>query len=474
MNLVDGFLEHAEARPAGAALITPAGRAVSYAELARVSAARARGFARAGIGRSDRVLIARGLSAELYATLLAVFRLGAVAVFPEPGAGLAGVRHAVAAAQPKAMAAGSLARTLRPFVPELRALPVLPEAATGPYGDGPLQSTDAGSPALITFTSGSTGRPKGVVRSVGFLQLQHRLLEQVRRTTPEDVDLISLPVFILSNLTAGAASVIPAGDLRRPGSLDGARLRRQAARHRVNRIVAPPSVCARLTEDAEALPGVQAVFTGGGPVFPNLLQALQAAAPGARIHSVYGSTEAEPISHVAFDEIGAADWRAMAEGQGLLAGPPIPEARVAIRGDEIEVAGPHVNRGYLDPSDDASTKVLRDGEVWHRTGDAGRIDEQGRLWLLGRTEAANGDLYPFAVETAAHSWPGVEQAALLAGAGGARLFLAGRGLDSTELERRAGALGDITVHVVRRIPMDRRHNAKVDYARLREQAERLR
>ena len=56
------------------------------------------------------------------------------------------------------------------------------------------------APALITFTSGSTGRPKGIVRSAAFLMLQHELLENVRRTKPGDVDLISLPVFILSNL----------------------------------------------------------------------------------------------------------------------------------------------------------------------------------------------------------------------------------------------------------------------------------
>src|SRR5690606_16619894 len=139
------------------------------------------------------------------------------------------------------------------------------------------------------------------------------------------------------------------------------------------------------------------------------------------IHAVYGSTEAEPIAHVRMDEIALADWEAMATGGGLLAGKPIPEIAVELRDHEVFVAGAHVNRGYLDPADDRTTKAIRDGVLWHRTGDAARIDETGRLWLLGRREAASNGLFPFAIETAALSWPGVKRAALLAGSPRARL-----------------------------------------------------
>src|SRR6185503_6208024 len=131
--------------------------------------------------------------------------------------------------------------------------------------------------------------------------------------------------------------------------------------------------------------------------------AAERAAPKAAIHAVYGSTEAEPIAHIELKEIATADWEAMANGLGLLAGIPIPEIEVELRDHEVFVAGEHVNQGYLDPADDVSTKSRRDGRLWHRTGDAARIDEQGRLWLLGRREAAAGGLFPFAIETAALS-----------------------------------------------------------------------
>lgn len=467
MNLVELFLKQVEARPDAAAIITPEGRVVSYSQLAKASAARAQVYQRAGIGAGDIVLIGRGVSVELYETLLAVFRLGAVAMFPEPAAGLKGLRQAVQAAQPKAVVTTGIGHVLRLLFPELRRLKSLGEPGAETVDREILAHLPGDAPALITFTSGSTGRPKGIVRTSDFLVLQHTLLENLRRTKPDDVDLISLPVFILSNLAAGAASVIPAGKLTRPAKLDGAVLRKQIADHRVNRIIAPPAVCARIAEGAKPMLQLEAVFTGGGPVFPNLLHAIARAAPKAAVHAVYGSTEAEPIAHLEMSEVSDADWEAMAIGGGLLAGKPVPQISVDIRDHEVFVAGEHVNRGYLDAADDKSTKSRRDGMLWHRTGDAARLDDKGRLWLLGRREAASGGLFPFAIETAALSWPGVRQAALLASGSRGTLAVSGEGLDLVDLKARAGKLGAVDVVILPEVPMDKRHNSKADYARLK-------
>ncbi len=151
----------------------------------------------------------------------------------------------------------------------------------------------------------------------------------------------------------------------------------------------------------------------------------------------------------------------------LLAGYPIPEIAINFTDREIEVSGPHVNRGYLDRRDDAATKVARDGQLWHRTGDCGRLDAKGRLWLLGRRAAAAENLYPFAIETAALSWPRVRQAALVAETDGARLAIAGSRLDEADLRERARELGVGNLIVLQELPTDRRHNSKIDYARLR-------
>jgi acyl-CoA synthetase (AMP-forming)/AMP-acid ligase II len=115
-----------------------------------------------------------------------------------------------------------------------------------------------------------------------------------------------------------------------------------------------------------------------------------------------------------------------------------------------------------------------DDTVWHRTGDAGYVDAAGRLWLLGRCAAkvhdTRGTLYPFAVECAASAHPAVHRSALVV-RGGRRAL-------AVELESGADpaalcvlqsdlAWADLdAVLPLRQIPVDRRHNAKVDYPAL--------
>jgi len=193
LNLIETFLAQVEARPEAAAIIMPDGRARKLCRAVACLGGACGGLcARGGWRRGDVVLIARGVSVELYETLLAVFRLGAVAMFPEPAAGLKGLRVAVQAAQPKAMVTAGIGHVLRQLIPELRALKLLPDIDDDAVGADAAKHLPGEAPALITFTSGSTGRPKGMVRSADFLMLQHELLEKLRRTQPEDVDLVSL------------------------------------------------------------------------------------------------------------------------------------------------------------------------------------------------------------------------------------------------------------------------------------------
>ena len=125
---------------------------------------------------------------------------------------------------------------------------------------------------------------------------------------------------------------------------------------------------------------------------------------------VYGSTEAEPIAHLDAMDISEEDHRDMAVGRGLLVGYPVPEVMLRIRDNEIQVAGAHVNNRYLDPAHSKKNKIKEGGVIWHRTGDAGTLDDDGRLWLWGRVgseiEVASGMLFPFAIEVAAQQMAG--------------------------------------------------------------------
>jgi acyl-CoA synthetase (AMP-forming)/AMP-acid ligase II len=144
----------------------------------------------------------------------------------------------------------------------------------------------------------------------------------------------------------------------------------------------------------------------------------------------------------------------------------VPQISLRILDDEIIVTGEHVSKGYLNARRDATTKLALDGAIWHRTGDAGRIDMQGRLWLLGRKDGRIGSFYPFSVESVGRSWPGVRAAALAERAGNTVLATEGEEACLAMWRERALELGDLEVCAVKAIPRDRRHRSKVDYPAL--------
>jgi olefin beta-lactone synthetase len=465
VNLLAPFLASAPARAARPAIIAADGASVGYGELIARSASLAAAWRRRGLDKGDRVLLAAPLSIDLYVALIALWRIGAVVVLPEPALGIAGLRHAAAVTRPKALLTAGWFRLLPYALAELRRIPL--SLAPDEHAGGPetLETVGPDDPALISFTSGSTRAPKAIVRSHGMLARQNACVVELLAPKADDaIDLVAFPVFVLANLGLGITSVLPSWNLRRHDLADPAAIARFIEQHRVTRALVPPSICEKLAAVPVAL---DAVFTGGGPVFPDLLERLSARMPRADIVTVYGSTEAEPIAHVRAADIGAEDWRAMRGGAGLLVGHPVAAIELLIRDDEIAVTGDHVNKGYLDPADNPGAKLTIGERVWHRTGDAGRLDAAGRLWLLGRRDGAIAGLFPFCVEAATRYWPGVACSALVGIEGRAVLAIAGDTGSLDVWKQKAAALGDIRVVPVRSIPLDRRHRSKVDYPALR-------
>ena len=193
------------------------------------------------------------------------------------------------------------------------------------------------------------------------------------------------------------------------------------------------------------------------------------------------------------------DIHAMLSGRGLVAGLPVKAIQVRILRDrwgsrigpytevefaaaclppeqpgEIVVSGEHVLPGYLNGHGDHETKFSVNGTIWHRTGDAGYLDPRGRLWLLGRCAAriddAHGFIYPFAVEAAASQYPLVRRSALVAHRG--RRILAVQlddrvsAADLSALRESLAWAHTDEIQVHKRLPVDKRHNAKIDYSAL--------
>jgi acyl-CoA synthetase (AMP-forming)/AMP-acid ligase II len=519
MNIGEILRAQAHTRPHAVALLDARGgraRPLTFRALEQQVLQTAAWLEQAGLQKGMGVLVAVPLSAELYVGLLAMFRLGVAALFLDPSAPRAHIEQCCARWAPDAFLGIPRAHWLRVVSAAVRRIPRQfvvggwtpgarrwPEDAGGAHAattPAPLSDDD---PALVTFTSGSTGVPKVAVRTHGFLVAQHRVLAPSIALELGEIDLATLPVFTLANLASGVTTVIPDVDLRRPGAIDGARVCEQIARFNIGRITASPAFFERMIAHARAagitLPSLRKIHTGGAPVFPRLLDALREVAPHARIVAVYGSTEAEPIAHLAAEEIGAAERDAMLAGRGLLAGTVDAAVRLRILRDrwgtprgrltgeelqrdtlppgspgEIVVTGDAVLKGYLNGIGDEETKFSVGPETWHRTGDAGLLDAQGRLWLLGRCGAKiadhAGELYPLAVECVAMTFPEIARVALV-GHAGKRLLVVESPVPADAFASRlraATAWAKIDeVRVVAALPVDRRHNAKIDYPALR-------
>jgi acyl-CoA synthetase (AMP-forming)/AMP-acid ligase II len=511
-NVATLFAEQAACRQAQIAIVDRyrgTDRVTTFGELDERGARLAGLLRSAGIGEGDVILLGIKPGLDLYAAFLAILRIGAVAMLVEPGAGKRGLVDACRIARPRVVlaSAGVLCRGLT--LSAIRAIPIrlttsrwMPFARSvrlsrGIQPDHRVACVSGDAPAILTFTSGSTGQPKAAVRTHAILGAQHRALRPVAASAGE-IDLVSLPVVVLANLAAGATSIVADVNSTRLAttSLDG--IEGQIARLSPTRLTVAPVLVERLAREAgvKALGRLRGIVTGGGPLFPDVVDLVKRIAPSAQVTAVYGSTEAEPIAQLDATSVSERDLGAMQGGAGLLAGHPVAAACVRIlRMDsrlpahptvqhlheatmpvgevgEIIVAGDHVVPGYLYGTGDAESKIKVASTVWHRTGDAGYFDSLGRLWLMGRVSAAihdvHGAAYPFSIECAARLLTGSRNVALAA-VHGARTLVVEGSLSSKDQRRLLSGLAWArlgAVVAVPRLPFDRRHASKIDYPAL--------
>lgn len=520
-NLAARLTERAAQHPERIAIVDARGRRVrrvSFGDLERGASALAARMRQRGLDRSDAILLFVPMSIELYVALLAVFHLGATAVFVDAWADPRRLDAAVDATKPRGFIGTPKAHLLRLFNRRVRRIPVAlfssrwHPAAPGKSVEGrsPPAELAPDAPALVTFTTGSTGRPKAAARSHGFLWAQHLVLADHLGLTDHDVDMPTLPVFVLNNLASGTCSVLPAFDPRRPADFDAERVFRQMAEERVTTTSGSPAFYQRLLAwcvERRTVLGVRALFTGGAPVLPPLARLLASDVVSGTAHVVYGSTEAEPIASIpARDMVSMLDGEGSAESpRGLCAGHPV--AQIALRlirphdgpvelssggwpewdvgpGDvgEIVVSGKHVLAGYFkDPDADRSHKIRDDGIVWHRTGDGAWRDDDGRVWLMGRVSqriTRDGHTWwNLPAELRAMTLRGVRHAAYLGVSGADHeqrallcLEMADQHVAAHLLESVRAALNPYPVdelRLVSQIPRDPRHHSKTDVGKLR-------
>lgn len=531
VGLLGQLSQGQRSRPAAVALDTFRGRRrerVTYSGLYARCLSAADALAAAGIGRGTRAVVMTRRPLDLIATVYALSALGACAVLIDPGLPRDALRTCLREAAPQAFVGeppAHVARVLCGWTPASVRTVISTGRGPGPWPTlaalaraAPRATLDAtgDDSALIAYTSGSTGTPKGVVYTNEQLVGQCAATGGVLGTRPGAVALVGFLPFALGGPALGITVVIPRMDFRHPGRARREDLLHAAARTGATSLLGSPALMTVLAGDGRrepALAAVRSVATFGAPLEYGLLDRLTGTLPDqAVIRSVYGATECLLVSAIEGQDLRYA--RAASErGGGRCVGRTVPATSVAVipadagpvghwpeaeplpahEVGEITVRGPLVSRTYYGrPDADAQAKIPDGPDVWHRTGDLGRTDDEGNLWYCGRKAHAvpspDGPLFTECIEPACNAVDGVRRTALV-DAGSDRQALpalcvetdgprrgAERGRIVADLRRTLAALeGGAQVRTIvfhPGFPVDIRHNAKIERGALGEWARR--
>jgi acyl-CoA synthetase (AMP-forming)/AMP-acid ligase II/pimeloyl-ACP methyl ester carboxylesterase len=477
------------------------GDAVSFAELARRVDGVASELCRRGLRPGDHVAMVTPPGVDLVAAVYGVWRAGGVTVIADRGLGLRGLGRAVRSARPRwvigprqaRLAAEVLRwapRAIRLDVGEMVAAPAdtLPPAAA------------SGDPAAVLFTSGATGPAKGVRYTHGQLAAQRDALASTYAITPDDRLVAAFAPFALYGPALGTPTALPDIDVTRPGELTADILDTACGRIGATLAFASPAALANVAATADAaarhtgLAGLRLVFSAGAPVPSETLRAIAVLAPMATLHTPYGMTEVLPVADIDLAGIDEAE-RADPSG-GVCVGRPVEGAAVRIAAlgfdpeelpaaldagmtGEILVSAPWVSDGYLGLW--ATQRSARPGETgeWHRSGDVGHLDGAGRLWVEGRAvhviHGADGPITSVPVERRVERSLGIGRvAAVGVGPEGSQQLVVviedpaasdgpADGAVAASV-RAAVSLPVAAVLSVKQLPVDIRHNAKIDRA----------
>jgi acyl-CoA synthetase (AMP-forming)/AMP-acid ligase II len=424
-------------KPDAVAMYMPAGRGpegreyseITYRELDERSENIALGLESAGIKRGDRAVLMVKPSPELFALTFGLFKAGVVPVMVDPGIGMSRLKACLGRAAPSAFIGITAAQAASKLLGWGKGS-IVHRVTVGRrllWGGSTLVQVEAAgarrreageSPAAtaeeemaaILFTSGSTGVPKGVVYTHGNFLAQVRALQELFDFGENEIDLPTFPLFALFDPALGMTTVIPHMDATKPASVDPREIIEPIERFGVTTMFGSPALLNTVGRYGEAhgikFPTLGRVIAAGAPLPAATMQRWHGfLTPEAEIFPPYGATESLPIACISSREVVAETWAQTEAGKGVCVGTPVPSISVKIieiRDDavasmeelselgpgevgEVTVAGPMVTERYFaDPDNTRAHKVDDAGQVRHRMGDLGYLDEGGRLWFCGR------------------------------------------------------------------------------------------
>ena len=505
-------------------------RRYTYRRLSDDAESVAVGLREMGIAERTRTIFMASPSYEACVVYLALTRVGALVVMIDPSVGLRNVAERLNRLRPEAFVGVPLAHVARvvfgwgprvtrktivvgssAFFPGARTVASLRRPIPAEPRRADVTPDD---PMCVLYTTGSTGPAKPALYTHRNFCGVFRIVRESWALDPSKgipVDMAAFPAFFVVGLSMGGTVVVPPIDFTRqtPATADPAALLETIEDCGVRSLFGSPVLLENLARYANEhgiqTPTLERVIGGGAPITGPAMAALTKMMPNGEPFANDGATVALPSTKHGGRETLADTWAKTQAGKGLCVGRPFTgvELKIARIQDgaavdfealpqdeigEILVRSPHASPAYLD--DTESTRKNKIGS-WHRLGDAGYLDEEGRLWVCGRVSqrvcGPRGPLFSLLCEPIFDAHPKVRRSGLVGVPNGAaelpvicvELLPEHAGTDRGALrgELLALAATNETTKEIRellfidRLPVDPRHQSKIERPKLARWAE---
>ena len=467
VNVSTHLTRMAQQEPYKRAVVYPAGRDkngrvayshLTFLQLEQESDCLAHGLKKSGITRGTRTILMVKPSLEFFALVFAIFKTGAVPVVVDPGMGIQRMVGCYKESRPTAFIGISIAHVIRTLYPKyFKSVKTwitvgqrwfwggltFKQIRQTPWKPFPAVKSERDETAAILFTTGSTGPAKGTVYTHGIFDAQIHYIKSHFNIQVGEIDLPTFPLYALFDPALGMTAIIPDMDPTRPAYVDPLKIIEAIHNQGVTNLSASPALLERVGKYGKRkgirLPSLKRVITSGAPISPsNIEQFTAMLRKNAEIHPGYGATEAMPVTSIGSHEILSETRRFTEQGYGVCVGRPIKDLTIRIikisdepldewsealmidEGEvgEITVKGDIVTRQYFEkPKADSLAKIKDGKDIWHRMGDLGWMDNNGRLWFCGRKShrviTENGILFTIPCEAIFNNHPRVFRSALV-------------------------------------------------------------
>ncbi len=372
---------------------------ITFERLEEAVARASRRLEESGVGQGDRVLLFGANQIEWVVAFWAVRCLGGVAVLGNAWWSEAELHEMADSVQPSlALTDSPRPAGLSDRVPHLY-FSELRELVHGHAGDSDdpgleIAAISEDDPSIIIFSSGTTGNAKGVLlshRSVvcnlqNLLVLTGRLPNELPKSHPGTVSLLSVPLFHLAGIQVACSTLLTGGSLIfLEGRFDAGEVLRLIEKEKIKVWGSVPTMVSRVIDHPDFARydtcSLSSIPMGGASVSSELREKVRESFTNVRGGggSLYGLTEAGGV-------LAAGSGTDIAERPGCV-GRPLPVVEIKIKNPSSEGVGeilartPTAMSGYWGES---SSTVKFEG--WISTGDLGRVDEEGYLYVVGRSK----------------------------------------------------------------------------------------